>query len=519
MYALRTSCRRHEGRTMRTGIAVLVLALLGAPRTSANTYHVFPDGSGGFPSIQAAVDACADGDEVVLGNGVFTGPANTNLHIVGKVITVRSEAGPSNCAIDCQGAGRAFVLDAGFVGASIVGITIRNGNAAGIEPGKGGAVYCSQGYLLLKGSRLESNSASQAGGGLYIVNALADVIDCRVRGNIGGIGGGIELGVMGGGKITIGDIVVNPRPPHVTDPTPPGSGGVRGKRMVQAGAKAGPAPVEAARVARALGLRDEPQGSSIRDCLFTGNLATQMYREFHVTIDPSAIMTISNSIMWTDTPCPQLALTGGITCQVDHCDILGGSAGVVVETGSILDWGTGNIALDPQFLDADGPDDDPETWADNDFHLVRQSPCIDAGDPAFAALPGETDLDGNPRVCDGNGDGTAIVDMGAYETQSSVGVPGPAFARPRLYPCQPNPFNPRATIRFDLPAAGQAQLSIYDLAGRLVRVLVEWEIPAGSHEAVWDGRDTTGRSSPSGNYLARLVAGGKVEGVRLSLVR
>jgi flagellar hook assembly protein FlgD len=88
-----------------------------------------------------------------------------------------------------------------------------------------------------------------------------------------------------------------------------------------------------------------------------------------------------------------------------------------------------------------------------------------------------------------------------------------------LFSARPNPFNPRTTIRFDLPVAGQAQLSIYDLAGRLVRVLVEGEIPAGSHEAVWDGRDTSGRSAPSGSYLARLVAGGKVEGVRLSLVR
>jgi hypothetical protein len=104
---------------------------------------------------------------------------------------------------------------------------------------------------------------------------------------------------------------------------------------------------------------------------------------------------------------------------------------------------------------------------------------------------------------------------GQYPTD----VPGAAITRLRLYSNQPNPFNPRTTIRFDLPVAGQAQLSIYDLAGRLVRVLVEGEIPAGSHEAVWDGRDQSGRSAPSGTYLARLVAGGKVEGVRLSLVR
>jgi hypothetical protein len=57
------------------------------------------------------------------------------------------------------------------------------------------------------------------------------------------------------------------------------------------------------------------------------------------------------------------------------------------------------------------------------------------------------------------------------------------------------------------------------VAGRLLKVLVEGEIPAGSHEAVWDGRDAAGRAVPSGSYLARLVAGGKVEGVRMGLVR
>ena len=83
----------------------------------------------------------------------------------------------------------------------------------------------------------------------------------------------------------------------------------------------------------------------------------------------------------------------------------------------------------------------------------------------------------------------------------------------------PNPFNPRITLRFDLPAAGTVRLAVYDIAGRLVRVLVEGERAAGIHEAVWDGRDATGRSAPSGSYLARLVAGGKVEVVGMGLVR
>jgi hypothetical protein len=119
---------------------------------------------------------------------------------------------------------------------------------------------------------------------------------------------------------------------------------------------------------------------------------------------------------------------------------------------------------------------------------------------------------------DGSTNGYSVDQAGSLIVTDPTGVPLiPAVVR--LYPNQPNPFNPRTTIRFDLPVAGQAQLSIYDLAGRLVRVLVEGERAAGSYEAVWDGRDATGHSAPSGSYLARLVAGGKVEGVRLSLVR
>jgi C1A family cysteine protease len=105
-------------------------------------------------------------------------------------------------------------------------------------------------------------------------------------------------------------------------------------------------------------------------------------------------------------------------------------------------------------------------------------------------------------------------------TPGLVGV-GDSPASPRLLSVRvvPNPFNPLTTIRFDLPAAGKVRLAVYDVAGRLVRVLVEGEVSAGSHEAVWDGRDGSGRSASSGSYLARLVAGGRVEVARMELVR
>jgi flagellar hook assembly protein FlgD len=83
----------------------------------------------------------------------------------------------------------------------------------------------------------------------------------------------------------------------------------------------------------------------------------------------------------------------------------------------------------------------------------------------------------------------------------------------------PNPFNPRTTIRFDLPEAGPARLSVFDVAGHLVRTLVDESLSLGRHEAVWDGLDSSGRAVGSGSYLARLEFGGRIETVGMGLVR
>lgn len=83
----------------------------------------------------------------------------------------------------------------------------------------------------------------------------------------------------------------------------------------------------------------------------------------------------------------------------------------------------------------------------------------------------------------------------------------------------PNPFNPMTTFTFDLPEAGPMRLSVFDVAGRLIRTLVDDSRLRGSHEAVWDGRDSSGRGVGSGSYLARLESGSRVETVPVELLR
>jgi hypothetical protein len=85
-----------------------------------------------------------------------------------------------------------------------------------------------------------------------------------------------------------------------------------------------------------------------------------------------------------------------------------------------------------------------------------------------------------------------------------------AVAVPRqsaLYQNTPNPFNPVTTIRFDLAQSGRVRLRIYDVAGRVVRTLLDQEMRAGANQTVvWNGLDDAGNRISTGVYFYRLDA-------------
>lgn len=83
----------------------------------------------------------------------------------------------------------------------------------------------------------------------------------------------------------------------------------------------------------------------------------------------------------------------------------------------------------------------------------------------------------------------------------------------------PNPFNPATTIAFSLPEAADARLAVYDVLGRVVKVLVSSALMGGRHEVMWDGTDAAFNSAPSGIYLAHLTAGGFSATRKLVLLR
>ncbi len=89
-----------------------------------------------------------------------------------------------------------------------------------------------------------------------------------------------------------------------------------------------------------------------------------------------------------------------------------------------------------------------------------------------------------------------------------------AFARP-----WPNPARGGTTLAFTLAAPGHARLSILDVQGRSVRVLVDGALVAGAHSEDWDGRDAGGRAAPAGIYLARLETAGATLSRRIVRLR
>ena len=101
--------------------------------------------------------------------------------------------------------------------------------------------------------------------------------------------------------------------------------------------------------------------------------------------------------------------------SVNHCIVWGNAGsqlhsavGTFAPTYSCINgsWpGEGNIRIDPCFAAPDA----------NDYHLRPDSESIDAGNSEFAAGPDETDIDGEPRIIDGDGNDTIVVDIGADE--------------------------------------------------------------------------------------------------------
>ncbi|HXF48715.1 MAG TPA: FlgD immunoglobulin-like domain containing protein [Verrucomicrobiae bacterium] len=106
--------------------------------------------------------------------------------------------------------------------------------------------------------------------------------------------------------------------------------------------------------------------------------------------------------------------------------------------------------------------------------------------------------------------------------QPSTGVNDEKHNIPRHFTLEqnyPNPFNSTTLISYTLSRRAQVRLGIFNIAGQLVKVLVDEEQSAGSHQISWGGEDSKGRPMPSGIYLYKLSFEDEVQVKKMVLVK
>jgi len=153
-------------------IALIAFTITASAKTaSARILTVNADGTAQYTTIQDAVTAALNGDEIIVEPGVYTGADNVVVDMLGKTVVLRSSSGPKNTIIDGEYA-RVGIRCAATGNAAIQGFTIRNGVGEITQDNQG-------------------NSAS-FGGGMEIINASPTILDCIFSSNFAIYGGGLH---------------------------------------------------------------------------------------------------------------------------------------------------------------------------------------------------------------------------------------------------------------------------------------------------------------------------------------
>ncbi|KPK76061.1 MAG: hypothetical protein AMJ79_08430 [Phycisphaerae bacterium SM23_30] len=383
---------------------VMVCAVLGIRSTvRAVDLHVPSQ----YGTIQAAINAANHGDTVVVADGIYT----ENLVWPQKnYLTLVSENGPEETIIDGRGDTESCIyVGNGQKGVVIEGFTIKNGY----------------------GTIPTFHSSIPSGGGICIDEDVSAVIDnCIITQN-------------GDASVTYGGGTFVSRDSNVV---------IENCKIFENQAKE----------TSAVYYRTFSSEGMMRNCLIYNNTS----QDDAVFCQSSLIQIINNTISYNDgvglnlyTPCPTvtnniIAFNSGpairsnnsyIESLFSYNDIWNNSGGDYINCskGNMYIVGEhNNISDDPLFVDVNN----------SDYHLQHDSPCLDIGtDTPPGGLPA-TDIEGNPRITDGDNDGVAGVDMGAYEYKPPI-LDQPVIA---IFPSEfefftieggPNPESQILTIR------------------------------------------------------------------------
>ncbi len=225
--------------------------------------------------------------------------------------------------------------------------------------------------------------------------------------------------------------------------------------------------------------------SAFVNCTFYHNSARQIGGGLYAVNSSTA--DLYDCIFWdndADIAGPQIALSAS-ELMAGCCDVQGGQAAIYSTGGSSISWGSGNIDTDPLFCDP----------TSHDLTLYNTSMCAPANSGSCGLIGAK--------------------DVGCTATDVAETAP----AANRLHQSFPNPFNPTTRIAFDINTPAQVSLKIFDVSGRLVRVLVDKTLTAGRHEVIWNGTDESGTKVASGIYFCRMTAGTFTEANKLILLR
>jgi parallel beta-helix repeat protein len=387
-----------------------------------------------YPTIQSAIDAAVSGDTIVVTPGIYTGEGNRDIDFLGKAVTVRSIApnDPNIVAqtvIDCNGIDiydrhHGFSFQSGEDANSVLaGFTITNSGWAAIgcsnysspiitncvitkNTGSGsGAISCAgDSRPLITNCTISNNSGS----GISCETMTSPVItNCTISNNIGsgrsGDGGGIS--VLDGLCLIYNSVIsgnnVNGRGGGICCYR--GSGSIAANNCVITGNSAG-------NDGGAI-YCDSRNTIKITNCTISGNSAKRNGGGIFLA-NTSSLMPITNSIIWGNTD---------ISGQSLSAQIYGGLPNVWFScvqddnpNDANIPFGADNFNIDdnprfvaPGFWDAN-------FWHNGDYHLLTNSPCIETGNPSFTYHPGDTDIDGQPRLMG------RYIDIGADEFDTKM---------------------------------------------------------------------------------------------------
>ncbi len=457
-----------------------------------------------YPTIQQAIDASSNGDVVIISPDTYIGTGNKGIDLHGKAITVRSTdpCDPNVVAatvIDCQGSGRGFYFHSSEDPNSVVaGLTIRNGSAL-----DGAGIFCASGSPTIAYCKLSNNGCpapnpfyglDRGGGGISISTGSSPIIDrCEITANVATAGGGINCkgngttisncritgnraygsnNIYGGGGLYLSGQDAEISHCTISGNIVGGSGGMYDGSGAAICCVAGAGTATDCLISG--NIDDGGDGGFIifcyggalvfRNCTITGN-RNAMFGALPCLGVYTGSTTIADSILW-NPGIDEVMVWANSDLTVQYSDVRGGTSEIDVEPNSTLNWGPGMIAVDPLFVDPNGPDGNPNTPGDNDFHLSPNSPCINAGDPN-GEYGGRVDIDGDPRIAGGR------VDMGADEYcpyyTLTIGIFNDFHGQVLVDPCSPNCV---------YPWGAHVRLNAIPSQGKLFN---EWEVSDPNH--------------------------------------